>query len=382
MEVELPTGVLRVEVDYCDGDACDLLGFAARANTRRAFLFLSKVLGKHYPAKPSMMALVHKKLALQIAHGSGPIVFVGMAETATGLGQGVFEAWLQANSDSDALYLQTTRYRVENTPRLSFEESHSHAPRLFLHLPQDSKGQEVLGSATRMVLVDDELSTGNTLVNLARALRQVMPKLVSVHLATISDFMGQARRAEIGGDMGMVCSVGSIMSGHWQFYPNECHIAPPAAAQCDTGLEVCILDRGYGRCGRNHPLQITADLSDQLAAESVIGQTLLLGTGEFMHAAFVLGRALERKGVDVRVQASTRSPILRWGAIDLVLSIADPYGEGIPNFLYNVGPNQYGRVLICHELDPNAALIDLAETLSGRLIHFQANDHVEEVSVR
>ena len=40
------------------------------------------------------------------------VLFIAMAETAVGLGQGVFEAWLRANPGREALFLHTTRYRV------------------------------------------------------------------------------------------------------------------------------------------------------------------------------------------------------------------------------------------------------------------------------
>jgi hypothetical protein len=109
---------------------------------------------------------------------------------------------------------------------------------------------------------------------------------------------------------------------------------------------------------------------------------LVLGTGEFMHAAYVLGRALEKAGIQVRVQATTRSPIMRWGAVKQVLDVPDPYAEGVPNYLYNVEAGQYSRVLICHETLPNASLFQLARKINGRLIHFRSNDSAEEIPVR
>jgi len=46
---ELPTGALCLELEEGASALASLLDFAARANPKRAFLFLSKVLGKHYP---------------------------------------------------------------------------------------------------------------------------------------------------------------------------------------------------------------------------------------------------------------------------------------------------------------------------------------------
>lgn len=381
LTADLPTGQIRLAIHSCKGRVEDLLGFAARSNPKRAFLFLSKVLGKHYPVKPSIMASTHAMLAEQVPYESGPVVFVGMAETATGLGQGVFEAWKQAHPGIQAIYLQTTRYRVNGAEPLLFEESHSHAPRVFLHLPSDMQMRAVCDAARYVVLIDDELSTGNTFVNLTGVLRTALPFIQGVHIATIADFMGPARRDELTSVMGIPCTVGSILSGAWEFNSNGATVAQ-FAAQCDVGQDICLEDFGHGRLGRTSLLSVPDSLLDTLSKETVHGTTLVLGTGEFMHAAFVLGRELEARGVDVRVQATTRSPILRWGAVQHVMSVPDTYGEGLPNYLYNVSQGQYGRVLICHELNPTQHHIDLCTALKGRLIQFFAEDNAQEIPVR
>ena len=101
----------------------------------------------------------------------------------------------------------------------------------------------------------------------------------------------------------------------------------------------------------------------------------------FVAEPLVLHARLGARGVDVRVQSTTRSPILLWGAVGHILTVPDPYGEGVQNYLYNVRPGQYARVLICHETAPSDQLIALATTLRARLIHFTSDDHVEEIPV-
>ena len=44
---QMPTGELTLKVDDARFPLDWLVGFAARANAKRGFLFLSKVLGKH-----------------------------------------------------------------------------------------------------------------------------------------------------------------------------------------------------------------------------------------------------------------------------------------------------------------------------------------------
>ncbi len=376
MSISYPNGTLELEVSAAGVSAGDYIGFAARSNAKRAFLFMSKVLGKHYPVRPSRMHAVHEQLASQLDISGGPVVFLGMAETATGLGQGVYEAWMTMNPGQPAMYIHTTRYRVPDAERVIFEEAHSHAPNVFLNLPTDPVLRSLYDRAPSVVLVDDELSTGNTFINLVEVLRKIMPQLASLHIATIADFMGDDCRHGLAGKMKLPCSVHALLRGQWR-YCGE--VAPTLAgtAQHSLGREVSLQDSGYGRLGRNCPVVVAQSLIGSLADRFRHGKMLVLGTGEFMHGAFVLWLALEQQGCDVYVQATTRSPILEWGAITAKMSVPDAYGESIANYLYNVSPGQYEHILVCHELWASGA-VQLGHAIQGSLIQFGKEDHVQE----
>ena len=81
-----------------------------------------------------------------------------------------------------------------------------------------------------------------------------------------------------------------------------------------------------------------------------------------MHVAFRIGLELEAAGFDVAVQATTRSPILPGAGIGRRMVFSDNYGEGIPNYLYNVNPDDYARIIVCHETPPDG-LADLLRQL-------------------
>jgi hypothetical protein len=378
-QIALPTGRLEVMLTDGEHELDTLLGFAARANARRGFLFLSKVLGKHWPVKPSLMQSIHARMAANVPDSTGPVVFIAMAETAIGLGQGVFEAWLRANPGRDALFIHTSRYRVGNTAIIEFEEAHSHAPRQFLHMPQDPAQRALLETAGTLVLVDDEASTGNTFLNLSNACRRINPHLVRVHLSTIINFMGSAATRALTGRFGLPVTLGALVSGEYRF---------EAGASVATALPAQLFDanadRGastaFGRLGIDRPLHHARpdEIIKGIAAGS---RVLVLGTGEFMHAPALLAASLEQRGIDVHVQSTTRSPVLVWGAVSSALAFPDNYGEGVGNFLYNVTPRQYDHVLICHETAPNAALLHLARLLDARLLHFVNETHVSEIPV-
>lgn len=380
--VDLPTGLIEVKVESSSFLLDELIGFAARANSKRGFLFLSKVLGKHWPVTPKIMQQIHANLASQVPEDlPGPIVFIAMAETAIGLGQGVFEFYKAAHPERLAIFLHTTRYHVSDLPIIEFEEAHSHAPRQFLHRPKDPVLQDILLAARSLVLIDDEASTGNTFLNLTAACRVLNPAIERVHLATITNFMGKVANDALSQRFGIDVTVGNSLSGEYQFTAGELQ-AESAPAQVFEAH----VDRGasfmFGRAGVGRALALPADLARSLVDSIHIGErTLILGTGEFMHMAFLLGLELEKHGVDVVVQSTTRSPILLWGAVKHALAFSDNYGEGVANFVYNVEPDKYKHIFICHETPPNPALYHLANLLGGRLLHFLSEDKVEEVSI-
>ncbi len=407
LQVALPTGQLQVVVEHSRLPVDDLLGFAARANAKRGFLFLSKVLGKHWPVRPHQMGAIHQDLASQIsADLPGPLLFIALAETAIGLGQGVFEAYLARNRATPpaALFLHSSRYRAGSHPGshpgshaheedlIEFAEAHSHAPRQFLHLPLDAELHTLLRTARTLVLVDDEASTGNTFVNLCQVLRGYCPDLAHVHLALITDFMGEQTRAALSQRFALPVSIGATLTGQYRFEAGQMQ-PTGAAAQHFEAASLSAASSAFGRRGiaralatdssaldsENHALaKLATLLSSQIGRTETV---LVLGTGEFMHPAFLLARALEQTGFNVMVQATTRSPILSWGAVGSSLQFPDNYGEGIANYLYNVTPGQYQHVLICHETDGNAALYQLARALHGRLFHFKTEDQIEEIPV-
>lgn len=376
-EIMMPTGVLKVYAQPGSYSLDTLVGFAARANTRRGFLFVSKVLGKHWPARPAAMRELHAWLATQIPSAlPGPVVFIALAETAIGLGQGVFEAYLQKHSGHGALFLHTTRYRLRDAPLVEFQEPHSHAPRQFLHLPAAPRLRHLFMQARSLVLVDDEVSTGNTFLNLAGACRALNPGIEHAHLVTLTDFLGDESRARLS-QTGIPVTHSAALHGRFSFEPRQVHTCDPPAqkVQPATGSGASGL---FGRLGTVRPLALPDGLADRLAQGVGSAQrVLVLGTGEFMHPAFLLACALERRGIDVFVQSTTRSPILQWGAIASALTFADNYSEGIANYIYNVLPGQYEHVFICHETAVNDGLRQLAASLHGRLLHFRPEAVVE-----
>lgn len=145
-----------------DGPRLDeLLGLALRRNPKRAHLLVSRVLGKHVPQSPAAVYAAGYGLGERVRELLGEAeaasaVVLGYAETATGLGHCV------ADGLGCAPYLHSTRRPVPGVEAAGgFEEAHSHATSHLL-LPEDRK---LLAGSGPLVLVDDEFSTGNTVLN-------------------------------------------------------------------------------------------------------------------------------------------------------------------------------------------------------------------------
>ena len=213
----LPDGRLTLTIDRADLPPDELFAIGARANPRRAFLFVSKVLGKHWPVTTATLARIHQALAAKLPDDlPAPVLFIGMAETATALAQGVFEAWLARAPQSEALYLHTSRLRVAGAETLPFAESHSHASQQWLHLPDGAENRRRFHAARSLVLIDDELSTGDTFRALAAALAPQLPALRHTHWLCLTDFSPPAADT---------IPRHSLLRGSWHYHAQR---TPPA----------------------------------------------------------------------------------------------------------------------------------------------------------
>ncbi|MBT2525525.1 phosphoribosyltransferase [Streptomyces sp. ISL-99] len=189
----------------------DLLGLALRRNPKRAHLLVSNVLGKHVPQLPSRVygagfALGEDVRKLLGDEAAACAVVLGYAETATGLGHAV------ADGVGVAPYLHSTRRPVDGVAKTGgFEESHSHATSHLL-LPEDPG---LLAGAGPLVLVDDEFSTGNTVLNTIRDLHERYPRewYVIVALVDMRSARDRGRLTEFAREIGARVDLIAMASG-------------------------------------------------------------------------------------------------------------------------------------------------------------------------
>ncbi len=366
--ISLPTGSLSIQINESETLFNHYIDFAARNNPKRGFLFVSKVLGKHYPCTPTQMQASYSQLvALLLANekNSQQFVFIGMAETATALGLGVYETWLK-HSQKQGIYSQTTRYFLDNQPFVDFEEAHSHATGFYLYHPQKKSTQAIFNQADTLVLVDDEVSTGNTFTNLVNAYKKTNPDLKRVIIISLLNLTNAEARSKVAEKTGMAVEWLSILSGQFEFTPNPDYVFKTVSVESNQQCKKYLLNGDYGRLGIDRALPaLTESLTPLMTHLKSKNKVLVLGTGEFIYHAYLVAKALEIKGMKSYVQSTTRSPILINSAIVNRLSFQDNYDDGIDNYLYNNEIYYYDVVIVVHETSMNSELAFLISHLSA-----------------
>ncbi|MFF4247404.1 phosphoribosyltransferase [Streptomyces sp. NPDC001822] len=362
-----------------DGELRELLGLALRRNPKRAHLLVSNVLGKHVPQRPSVVYGAGFELGERVRHLLGEAearraVVLGYAETATGLGHAV------ADGLGTAPYLHSTRRPVAGVPQAGgFEEAHSHATSHLL-LPENPGLLGNTGEGAPLVLVDDEFSTGNTVLNTIRALHARFPRDRYVIVALV-DMRSEADRgrlaefaAEIGARVDLIARArGTVLlpddvldKGRSLVAEHENGPAAPGApaprtapAPVRVGLDwpAGVPDGGRHGFTPAHRAALEAALPAMAGRiADALGdacRVLVLGFEELMYAPLRLGTALEdATTADVLYSTTTRSPVL---AVDdpgyairsrLVFPAHDDPADGPGDrYAYNVADGGFDAVV-------------------------------------
>jgi hypothetical protein len=414
---------LQVEVTITSNpyqlDPDHLFQMAARINKKRSFLFVSKLLGKHIPVHPALslasgavLGCLYEALVLgrptpvpidelqrafaDTDHANKlyermmaakikveqQTLFIGFAETATALGHSMFDAF-----EGNVAFLHTTREQIDGIESLiNFDEEHSHAVSHRCYAEDCS----IFSEAARIVLVDDEMTTGKTSLNIINELYERFGQREFV-VASLLDWRSDADRdrysmleKELGIKIrclslleGTILVKGSLqaslegVNSRTMDHTIELksisiasyftHVVNSRDSRVEQPKEASVPYLKYtGRFGINHTQSNAlhtemAQASEFLAKQRTGKRTLCLGTGEFMYIPMVIASLM---GEGVKYQSTTRSPIYATVRDQYAVTSAYRFDSledaAVDNFMYNIAPGQYDEVFVFfeRELEP------------------------------
>ncbi|MDR1132923.1 MAG: phosphoribosyltransferase family protein, partial [Synergistaceae bacterium] len=256
----------------------------------RSYVIVNPLLAKHLPSVPSVTLEYFRQLgdkAAATCEGEHVLV-IGFAETATAVGAAV------ACAIEGAVYVHTTRETPIQedgaAPRgalvAEFLEEHSHARNQALYLREELCG---LSGYDRLVFVEDEITTGKTILNFLRNTAYRGKITVS---ALVFNGFDESAFAEYDADFCCLQRVG---------YVHRLEFSGPVSPRSGIGIGAY-----RGEC-----LELAREIASAVSVTDVEDRdVLVLGTEEFMYPALILGRELERTARSVKSHSTTRTPLL------------------------------------------------------------------------
>lgn len=345
-------------------------------NPKRPYLLVNPLQGKHIPASPAaswaMMTCLGRKLAGQYPDTK---LVVGFAETATAVA-----AMAAGCFGEDCVYIHTTREDIPSVGSwITFREEHSHAVE---HKLCGDRLAGWLRDTPQLLVIDDELSTGKTIVNITNSLRERYPELegkpvVAASLLNRLSGENDARFADAGIGSAYLVKLPeadyAAAVAHYAIEPAEdlrdAEDAPIAVEPLrvdgrlpDPRLGVAASEYADA-CGA-FAQNALAGLRGKLPAG---GRVLVLGTEECMYPALVLGKAVEALGMagSVSWYATTRSPIgiCREPGYPVTAGykVRSFYADDRETFLYNM--RRYDLAVVLSDGECAGGLRDVAKAV-------------------
>ena len=318
-------------------------------------------------------------------------LFIGFAETATGLGQGVFSCF-----KGQGAYLHTTRVQLVNEVEdFRFNEEHSHAVNHRCYIRE----LEDLESYERVVLIDDEITTGKTALNLIRAITKELPIKDFVVFSLLDWRTAEDRerferleeeldvsiqcealikghiKAELKGDLEQIVlnneivnwqqavlekqSIEEVKAGYYEtlYKPFTQYVTLESIGNDGVRRKQDYMRKATGRFGitiqENNALEKGLKrIAEELKAKRKDVKCLCLGTEEFIYIPNQIACFM---GEDVYFACSARSPIITIDKADYALrdgmNYLSPEDQALPIYLYNMQGQGYEEVFWFLERD-------------------------------
>ncbi|MDR2523783.1 MAG: phosphoribosyltransferase family protein [Synergistaceae bacterium] len=351
---------------------------------KRPVLICNKLLAKHVPSSPRAALDYFRRLGVLAAKTcrGEKVLVVGFAETATAVGAAA------AAEIPGAVYCHTTR---ELLPRdrlvVEFLEEHSHAVNQALYLRP-----ELWRRYDRIVFVEDEITTGKTILNFLRALREKEEIAQGVTVATlVFNACDESVFSAFNAQSCSLTRLDGFLSKPMPI-PVSTGSPEPAPLSPEPPLNFSVLGPPDPRLGvgaeeyRAGCAALAREAAARIGGDDLRGKrVLVLGTEECMYPALVLGAEIEGIAASVRSHSTTRTPIVPQDSegypIQTRYSFPSLYDRGRTTYLYNVGI--YDTVVIVTDAltGPGAdSLVALLRARGNKKIYFVRAANAETLS--
>ncbi|SCN01443.1 Uncharacterized protein BCF24048_04932 [Bacillus cereus] len=291
------------------------------------------------------------------------VLFIGFAETATALGHSMFQCF------QNAKYVHTTRESIPNLESvITFEEEHSHATSHRCYVDES-----FFQNSNPIVLVDDEMTTGKTALNIIRSIQNKFPREEYI-IASLLDWRSNTNRRQfkqLEEELQIKIHVISLLEGSIHTTGQPLNISKTDiqieetklnfkkhTLTCPTLSYTSNYIKYTGRFGisayeQKHIHSFAQEAGRTLNRERIGKRTLCLGTGEFMYIPMKIAAEM---GENILYQSTTRSPIHPVSndvnyAIHNHFSYPSPEDSTITNYFYNISPHDYDEVFVFIERD-------------------------------
>lgn len=334
----------------------ELAAIAKRENnTKRKYLVVNRFQGKHIPVRPGDAFSMFGELAdlLEARYKGESLLLVGFAETATAIGAA-------AAVKMDSYYIQTTRENIPGVSYLYFSETHSHATEQKL-VKNDL--DDILSKITRVVFVEDEVTTGNTILHIINLMQKTYGHNVKFSVASLLNGMNPQsqeiyREREIDTlylvktDHDTYTEIAEQYAGDGIYHKKntkeqEVKVNTISASNYVNARR---LQKGSSYAAACEKLWQEVEKKAPVGTHKRI---LVLGTEEFMYPALYVAQQMEKKENTVVCHSTTRSPIAVSSEPEYPLheryELASLYDDSRTTYIYDLA--SYDEVFIITDAD-------------------------------
>ncbi len=318
-------------------------------NTKRTYLVVNRLQGKHIPVKGSDTFYVFDSLAQQLKkeYNNERLLLVGFCETATAIGSRLA---VYLNS----AYMQTTREKIDNAEYLYFTESHSHATEQKL-VKNDI--DSIINNTDRIIFVEDEVTTGNTIMKIINIIENTYTNKIKFSVASLLNGM-DSNSLNTYNSKGinvhyLVKTDHSAYSDIADNYKGDGEYVTADTSAC--GIEYTNVYDSYVNARRLTNGKSYADSCEKLFSFILgdnnfdsVKNALIVGTEEFMYPALYTAAKLNESGINAVSHSTTRSPIAVSSEEDYPVhkrfELRSLYDNDRVTFLYDI--KKYDLVII------------------------------------